>query len=80
MAWRIADGLHVAALAGVLRPVFEQTRRRLDELETESQRQLQQHTRPHSVTAALASNAPDELCPGQTLDALYRLTALAEKT
>ena len=79
-------GLHVAALAGVPKPVIEQARRVLAELEQQPAKapkadskapQLSLFAEPPSkALAALDALDPDELTPKQALEALYKLKKL----
>lgn len=79
-------GLHVAALAGVPKPVIEQARRILAELEQQPEKapkpdrkapQLSLFAEPPSkALAALDALDPDELSPKQALEALYKLKKL----
>ncbi len=85
-------GLQVAALAGVPRPVIEQARRRLRELESaarehadRAQPQLALFTPPAApaepvdpLRERLASVDVNDLSPRQALDLLYELVGLAE--
>jgi DNA mismatch repair protein MutS len=78
-------GLQVAALAGVPRPVIDQARRRLRELENSAHRHTMQQASQlslfpdepeHPALDALEELDPDNLSPREALDALYRLKAL----
>ena len=79
-------GLHVAALAGVPKPVIEQARRVLAELEQQPAKAPKADTRapqlslfaepPSKALAALDALDPDELTPKQALEALYKLKKL----
>ncbi|MFZ5593405.1 MAG: DNA mismatch repair protein MutS [Pseudomonadota bacterium] len=79
-------GLHVAALAGVPRPVIEQARRKLAELENhtaaprritpEQQMPLFSSGGDHPVVDTLREIDPDKLTPKQALDMLYHLKTL----
>ncbi len=79
-------GLHVAALAGVPRPVIEQARRILAELEQQPAKaakpaagapQLSLFAEPPSKALKLLDSIePDELSPKQALEALYKLKKL----
>jgi DNA mismatch repair protein MutS len=82
-------GLQVAALAGLPRPVIEQARRALAELERRGSDTMQTDAvaldRPQqfglfapssAAMDALQSIEPDELTPKQALEALYRLKAM----
>jgi len=78
-------GLQVAALAGVPRPVIEQAKRRLRDLENGAHRHTVQQASQlslfpdepeHPALDALEALDPDNLSPRQALEALYRLKAL----
>ncbi|HWS77567.1 MAG TPA: DNA mismatch repair protein MutS, partial [Thermomonas sp.] len=84
-------GLQVAALAGVPKPVLQQARSRLAELEAQgrdaptvpmsapaldSPQQFGLFSPQSAALEALAALDPDELTPKQALEALYRLKAL----
>jgi DNA mismatch repair protein MutS len=79
-------GLHVAALAGVPKPVIEQARRILAELEQQPEKAPKSDSRapqlslfaepPSKALAALDALDPDELSPKQALEALYKLKRL----
>ncbi len=78
-------GLQVAALAGVPRPVIEQAKRRLRELEDSAHRHSERQGSQlslfppepeHPALDALEELDPDQLSPRQALDALYRLKAM----
>lgn len=79
-------GLHVAALAGVPKPVIEQARRVLAELEQQPAKAPKADSRapqlslfaepPSKALAALDALDPDELTPKQALEALYKLKKL----
>jgi len=79
-------GLHVAALAGVPKPVIEQAKRILADLEQQPAKtpktdskapQLSLFAEPPSkALAALDALDPDELSPKQALEALYKLKKL----
>ena len=81
-------GLHVAALAGVPRPVLEQARRRLEELEredrpqhrvgaTQQQIDLFSPQEEHPICEALEGIEPESLTPRQAIDILFKLKELA---
>ncbi len=88
-------GLQVAALAGIPRPVVEQARRYLVELErsqssdspqlglfdqaTTFEAVSSQSVEPDPLRQALNEINPDQLSPRQALEMLYRLKALEEK-
>ncbi len=84
-------GLQVAALAGLPKPVLQQARSRLAELEAQgrdapslpmsapaldSPQQFGLFSPQSAALDALAALDPDELTPKQALEALYRLKAL----
>ncbi|MEO6364913.1 MAG: DNA mismatch repair protein MutS, partial [Luteimonas sp.] len=83
-------GLQVAALAGLPKPVLEQARRRLAELEQrpespsadmspqalDTPKQIGLFAPASAALDALAALDPDELTPKQALEAVYRLKAL----
>ncbi|MDP3870862.1 DNA mismatch repair protein MutS [Phenylobacterium sp.] len=79
-------GLHVAALAGVPKPVIEQARRILAELEQQPAKTPKSDSKapqlslfaepPSKALAALDALEPDELSPKQALEALYKLKKL----
>ncbi|MDE2088720.1 MAG: DNA mismatch repair protein MutS [Gammaproteobacteria bacterium] len=81
-------GLHVAALAGVPRPVIDLARRRLEELERAAPASMAPDAEPappqiplfpaeeDPLRRALAALDPDQLSPRQALEALYRLREL----
>jgi len=79
-------GLHVAALAGVPRPVIEQARRILADLEQQPEKSPKPDRKapqmslfaepPSKALAALDALDPDELSPKQALEALYKLKKL----
>ena len=83
-------GLQVAALAGVPRPVIEQARERLSQLENDrasapaapqaAQLPLFQppEERPSAALTQLRELDPDELTPRQAHEALYRLRSLLD--
>ena len=82
-------GLHVAALAGVPKPVLDQARIRLQELEkqerghtaaTPPQQQIDlfQPPQEHPLCEALEGIDPDSLTPRQALDILFKLKELAD--
>ncbi len=84
-------GLQVAALAGIPRPVIEEARLRLRQLEDHAGEQHSAATGqmslfrespptpppPHPVLQRLAELDPDDLSPRQALELLYRLKKLA---
>jgi DNA mismatch repair protein MutS len=77
-------GLQVAALAGVPRPVIEQAKRRLAQLENEAahptaptqQLSLFAPKEDHPALKLLAEVVADDLTPRQALETLYRLKTL----
>ena len=79
-------GLYVAALAGVPKPVIEQARRVLAELEQQPAKAPKSDSKapqlslfaepPSKALAALDALDPDELTPKQALEALYKLKKL----
>jgi DNA mismatch repair protein MutS len=78
-------GLHVAALAGVPKPVIEQARRILAELEQQAAKPSKQVAAPQlslfaeppsKALAALDALDPDNLSPKQALEVLYKLKKL----
>ena len=79
-------GLHVAALAGVPKPVIEQARRILAELEQQPSKVVKPSTQapqlslfaepPSKALVLLDGLEPDDLSPKQALEALYRLKKL----
>ncbi len=87
-------GLQVAALAGIPRPVIEEARLRLRQLEDHAGEQHNAATGqmslfreavpppapPHPVLQRLSELDPDDLSPRQALEALYRLRDLLDKT
>ncbi len=78
-------GLQVAALAGVPRPVIEQAKARLRELEagrlstphTAQMPLFSATTTRHPLVDAVAALKPDQLSPKEALDILYKLKTLA---
>jgi DNA mismatch repair protein MutS len=82
-------GLQVAALAGIPRPVLEQARRKLAELETQrgdsaglppprqQELALNPAPRPDALREHLRSLDPDAMTPREALDLLYELRARA---
>ena len=77
-------GLQVAALAGVPRPVIENARRKLQQLENQAVREplqtpeinqfdLFSSQEPHPAIRLLESVQPDDLSPKQALELLYHL-------
>ncbi|MFT5657604.1 MAG: DNA mismatch repair protein MutS [Gammaproteobacteria bacterium] len=84
-------GLQVAKLAGVPHQAIQLAKRKLHQLEQQSNQtgpQIDLFSMPqpepdiasHPTIEALADINPDELTPKQALDALYRLKALAQDT
>ncbi|RZA18328.1 MAG: DNA mismatch repair protein MutS, partial [Lysobacteraceae bacterium] len=84
-------GLQVAALAGLPKPVLQQARSRLAELEAQgrdapslpmsapaldSPQQFGLFSAQSAALDALAAIDPDDLTPKQALEALYRLKSL----